>query len=108
MLSLFNHLCQQCLYIFIPFVLQCLVQCKGMHGDPGNALQGRTIIMEVQIESLDLFRAITVKLMIRKKVSKGFLGKGENDFKIQWGTFAADDTEAIFANILPISIRPFR
>ena len=87
----------------IPDMFQRFVRCKGLKRRPGYAGKLRSVKVQVQIETMDLFRAQR-RLVLSDKACNIFWGQAEYKTETQWCTLSPDNMQAEFADIFPAGI----
>ena len=67
-----------------------------------------SIVVEVQVQSPDLFRAVSGETVGGQKVRDLIFRKRKDNLESQWSAFTADDLEAEVSGFIPAGVGFFR
>lgn len=85
-----------------------LIHRKGFEGSAGDALEGASIVVEIEVESLNVFRAVSGQAVGCQEGRNLIVRESKDNLEVQRSAFATDDLEAEVTDLFPAGVSLFQ
>ena len=81
---------------------------EGFEGSAGDALEGASIVVEIEVESLNVFRAVSGQAVGCQEGRNLIVRESKDNLEVQRSAFATDDLEAEVTDLFPAGVSLFQ